>query len=298
MMTFSLVAYDPDTEEIGIVVQSKAFAVGGLVPHVKAGVGAVATQSLVNVSLGPTGLELMEEGKSPEEILAEFEQLDPSLQVRQLGLFSVNHGPLSFTGTGCIDWAGGMTGADFACQGNILTGSEVIEALATTFEDSDGPLALRMVEAMLAAEHAGGDARGSQSAAIIIEQPNHGRANYGHRKIDLRVEDHAQPLEELYRLVTIQLLNYTIQEVSQQFVTEPEAAIERLEAAIGGKIDHPYDEAWLSLAELYFQYDQLDEAKRCINNCITIHPGMAKIIRIYPDLGSALTKDFVEEVLP
>lgn len=295
-MTFSIVAFDSNTGEIGIAVHSKVFSVGGMVSWVKADVGAVATQSLVNVSLGPLGLELLEEGRSPEQVLEHFKEIDEGIDLRQLGILSVKHGVLSFTGEKCIAWAGGRTGNNYTCQGNILTSSEVIDAMADTFENSEGTLAERLVNALIAAEEKGGDARGSQSAAIIVEQKGKGRAGYGDRKLELRVDDHENPIAELKRLVGINLLYDKIQQSAILAGKDLDSAITIMEDALGERTDRVTDESWLALASLYFRAEKMDKARDSLKKCLQIHPGMLNIIKEYPKLGMGFNDEFINSL--
>jgi len=204
--TFSLVARDPATGDLGIAVASKFLAVGYIVPWAKAGVGAVATQSYANPDFGSKGLALMEAGAGPEDILAVFARSDPNLAKRQFGYVLANGESLSYTGQECHAWAGGRWGANYAAQGNLLTGPEVVETLEQTFLGrSDLPFPERLLEALLSADRAGGDRRGRQSAALLVVGEGKG---YGgmERWIDLRVDDHPDPVPELQRLLGIHRL--------------------------------------------------------------------------------------------
>lgn len=204
--TFSLVAKDPHSSDLGIAVASKFLAVGFVVPWAKAGVGAVATQSYVNPDFGPKGLALMQSGASPEDILNVFHRSDPELATRQFGLVTASGESLSYTGQKCHAWAGGKSGPNYAAQGNLLTGPEVVEALEQTFLTRDDlPFPQRLLEALNQADQAGGDARGRQSAALLVVGQGKG---YGgmERWVDLRVDDHPHPVPELRRLLGIHRL--------------------------------------------------------------------------------------------
>jgi uncharacterized Ntn-hydrolase superfamily protein len=195
------VAYDPDKKEWGIAVASRVLAVGAVVPWAKAGAGAVATQSYANTTYGPRGLELLAEGKSAEEVIKLLTDADDRKAVRQVGIVDAKGEAATFTGEKCLAWAGGKTGKHYTCQGNILTGPEVVEAMAKAFEESKGPLAWRLVTALEAGEKAGGDKRGKQSAAVYVVREKGGYGGYNDRAVDLRVDDHEKPVEELARIL-------------------------------------------------------------------------------------------------
>ena len=201
--TFSIVAIDPATGELGVAVASKFLAVGAVVPWARAGVGAVATQSYANVSYGPIGLELMAAGQSAGETLARLLADDPDQELRQVGVVDARGQAATFTGEGCHAWAGGRTGPGYAVQGNILTGPEVVDAMARAFETAEGPLAARLLAALAAGDAAGGDRRGKQSAALLVVKERGGYGGYTDRFIDLRVDDHPEPVAELQRLYGI-----------------------------------------------------------------------------------------------
>lgn len=206
--TFSIAALDPVTGELGVAVASKFLAVGALVPWAKAGVGAIATQSWVNVSYGRRGLELMAEGKTAQETLAILTESDELKASRQVGMIDAKGGSATFTGSDCFEWAGGIAGENFACQGNILTDENVVKAMAETFQRAEGDLAERLVKALLAGEAAGGDSRGKQAAALLVVKDNGGYGGYDDRYIDLRVDDHPSPGKELERLLNLHALYF------------------------------------------------------------------------------------------
>jgi uncharacterized Ntn-hydrolase superfamily protein len=203
--TFSIVASDPATGEVGVAVQSKYFSVGAVVPWAKAGVGAVATQAAGIAGYGPRVLALLEEGLAPAESLERALADDPGRETRQLGVVNAAGVAASFTGTDCNDWAGHETGPGYAVQGNILAGEDVVGEMARAFRETEGELAERLVAALEAGQAAGGDRRGQQSAAVIVERAGAGAGRrLGLDRIcDLRVEDHERPIEELRRLLSI-----------------------------------------------------------------------------------------------
>ncbi|SLL06539.1 Family of uncharacterised function (DUF1028) [Mycobacteroides abscessus subsp. abscessus] len=207
-MTFSIVGYDPQEKEWGIAVQSKFLGVGAVVPWAKAGVGAVATQSYANTSFGPEGLRLMEEGKSAEEALHALLDKDPGREQRQVGFVDAKGNAATYTGKECYDWAGGVTGPYFAAQGNILVDENTVKAMAESFQKTEGSLAARLLTALQAGQNAGGDSRGQQSAALLVVKDRGGYGGFNDRYIDLRVEDHEEPIKELTRIYQLQQLYF------------------------------------------------------------------------------------------
>ncbi len=201
--TFSIVAYDSVTQEIGVAVQSRAFSVGSAVAWAEAGVGAIATQALTNESFGPRGLELLRAGLTSQQVLEILLETDPGGEDRQVGVIDGKGRPVNFTGSKCLSWAGGKTGVNYACQGNILASEKVIEHMANAFETTQGELADRLLAALVAAQAAGGDKRGMQSAALLVVRPSEQFPEYRYRYIDLRVEDNPDPINELIRLYKI-----------------------------------------------------------------------------------------------
>lgn len=199
--TFSIVAFDPATGSLGVAVQSKFLAVGAVVPWARAGVGAVATQALANTRFGPRGLELLEQGLSPDEVGRRLLAEDEGREDRQFGIVDAHGRSFAFTGSRCFQWAGHVTGPGFAAQGNILAGPAVVEAMAEAFQATTGDLAARLVAALHAGQRAGGDRRGRQSAAILIVRERGGYGGFNDRYMDLRVDDHPDPIGELERLV-------------------------------------------------------------------------------------------------
>jgi uncharacterized Ntn-hydrolase superfamily protein len=203
--TFSIVAYDPDAQEWGVAVASKYLAVGAVVPWAKAGVGAVATQASVNIAHGASGLELLAKGMSAEEVLKTLGEGDKLWQIRQVGVVDAKGQAAGFTGKKCIAHAGNKSGKNYTCQGNILAGEAVIDDMAKAFEETKGKLAWRLMAAMEAADKAGGDKRGKQSAAILVVRDKAGPNGISDRYIDLRVDDHKDPIPELARILALRI---------------------------------------------------------------------------------------------
>jgi uncharacterized Ntn-hydrolase superfamily protein len=205
--TFSICAYDPDTGELGVAVASRFFAVGNVVPWAKAGVGALATQSFANTSFGWRGLDLLEESKSPQEALDILLKDDNEPTRRQIGIVAADGSSVTYTGEECLKWAGGRSGKNYACQGNILAGEAVVTDMEKTFLSTDGTLAERLYAALVAGDKAGGDARGKQSAALLVVKDKGGYGGYTDRYIDIRVDDSKEPFKELGRLLDIAMVN-------------------------------------------------------------------------------------------
>jgi uncharacterized Ntn-hydrolase superfamily protein len=199
-VTFSIVAFDPANGDLGVAVASKFPCVGAVVPWAKAGVGAVATQAWANTAFGPDGLRHMRDGLPAADALDAVLAADDGREDRQSGFVDTRGNAATFTGTKCMDWAGGINGEHFAAQGNILMGEDVVRDLAEAFQATDGDLCDRLLAAVLAGDAAGGDRRGRQSAALLVVRAGGGYEGRNDRYIDLRVDDHADAPAELARL--------------------------------------------------------------------------------------------------
>src|SRR5438876_5574792 len=198
--TYSIAACDLDAGQWGVATQSKFLAVGAVVPWAEPHVGAIATQAYANPRYGPEGLSLLRAGLPAEEVVARLTAADDGRDQRQLGIVDREGRSASFTGAECLDWAGGRTGPCYAAQGNILVSAETVDAIAETFEGSSGPLAERLLDCLDAAQAAGGDRRGQQSAALLVVERDGGYAGLSDDIVDLRVDEHPRPLEELRRI--------------------------------------------------------------------------------------------------
>ena len=210
-MTFSIVAWDPEPEsgpEWGIAVASKFLAVGSVVPFAEIGSGAGATQALANLTYAPEGLAKLRAGGDAETVVRELTEADDDAAQRQLGIVDASGGAAGFTGTECFDWAGDIQGDGFTCQGNILAGSQVVEDMKRAFESASGDLAGRLLAALTAGDAAGGDKRGRQSAALLVIRKGAGYGGGSDIAVDLRVDDHPAPVDELTRLLDLQRLLY------------------------------------------------------------------------------------------
>jgi len=244
--TFSIVAYDPTKQEWGVAVASKFLAAGSLVSWAEAGAGAVATQSYAKVGFGPDGLAMMREGKSASETLATLLANDDKPQNRQVGIVDANGGAVAHTGSGCHDWAGHKIGEGFTCQGNILTGVETVNAMHDAFLGTKGELADRLVAALRAGESAGGDKRGKQSAAVLVVRPNGGYGGDTDRYLDLRVDDHDQPVKKLEDLVATHHLFFGVPKPEDQLKIDEQIARELQQMMVaqgymGGDVDGKWD---------------------------------------------------------
>jgi uncharacterized Ntn-hydrolase superfamily protein len=205
--TYSIAACDLGAGQWGVATQSKFLAVGSVVTWAEPGAGAVATQAYANPRYGPDGLALLRGGASAEDVVARLTAADDGREQRQLGVVDARGGSASFTGSQCMDWAGGLTGPCFAAQGNILVGEATVAALAATFTATAGrPLAERLLECLASAQAAGGDRRGQQSAALLVVERDGGYAGLSDVLVDLRVDDHVEPVAELARIFGIHSL--------------------------------------------------------------------------------------------
>ena len=198
--TYSIVACDLERGQWGVATQSKFLAVGAIVPWAEPQAGAIATQSYANPRYGPDGLALLRQGLSADDVVSRLTEADDGRDQRQVGVVDAAGRTATFTGDACHEWAGGRTGPGYAAQGNLLVSGETVEALAESFESSAGSLAERLLDALTAAQTAGGDKRGQQSAALIVVERDGGYAGLSDVLVDLRVDDHETPIEELRRL--------------------------------------------------------------------------------------------------
>jgi uncharacterized Ntn-hydrolase superfamily protein len=246
-MTFSIVALDAATGDLGVAVASKFPCVGAVVPWARAGVGAVATQSWANTDFGPDGLGLMRGGLPADAALDAVLEPDADREERQVGFVDARGGAASFTGANCMDWAGGRTGDGFAVQGNILASGDVVAALAETYAGTEGDLCDRLLAALLAGDAAGGDRRGKQSAALLVVREAGGYERRNDRYIDLRVDDHPDAPTELARLFTVWDTTMLVRtdeplEATPDLVGELQrrlAAVGAFDAAQTGALDDP-----------------------------------------------------------
>lgn len=210
-MTFSIVAHDPESvagPEWGVAVASKFLAVGAAVPWARAGLGAIATQAMANLAYPNDAFALLESGTSAQDVVNELTAADAERAHRQVGVVDPAGRAATFTGPQCFDWAGGVTGDGFCCQGNILAGPDVVDAMKAAFESTAGDLATRLLAALTAGDEAGGDRRGRQSAAMLVVREGGGYGGGNDRVLDLRVDDHPDPTPELARIFELHRLYF------------------------------------------------------------------------------------------
>ena len=256
--TYSICACDPAAGQWGVATQSKFLAVGSIVPWAEPHVGAIATQSYANPRYGPDGLALLRNGLSAEEVVERLTSADPDRALRQLGVVDGEGRAASFTGDGCHAWAGGRTGHGYAAQGNILVSGETVDALAQTFEATAGrPLAERLLDCLDAAEAAGGDRRGRQSAALLVVERDGGYAGLTDTLVDLRVDDDPDPLAELRRLYGLHdaIFGKTPREDWLAVDAELRAELDRLLERVG----HPTLASWAGVENLEERVDGEEE---------------------------------------
>jgi uncharacterized Ntn-hydrolase superfamily protein len=287
--TFSIVAADPKTGEVGVAVASRFFAVGTVVPHARAGVGAVATQSYANTNFGKHGLSLLSHGNPPEKVLEVLLANDKDRSKRQVGLVSASGASASYTGTGCNAWAGGRSGPNYAVQGNILTGEVVVAAMEKAFLSTVGrPLGVRLYSAIEAGDAAGGDSRGKQSAALLVCRLEGGYGGFTDRAIDIRVDDHPQPIRELGRLLDIGLVNDVWNRGWTAFTKEQyEEALRWQEIAAKSAESQPevLPEVLYDLAVIRLANGDRSGARSILARAVTLNPKLAEPAKVDEDLA-------------
>ncbi|MFN2544160.1 MAG: DUF1028 domain-containing protein [Actinomycetota bacterium] len=257
-MTFSIVASDPGAGEVGVAVQSKFLACASVVSWARGGVGAVATQAFAEVTYGPRGLDLLEQGLDPGEVIDRLVADDDLRQQRQVGVVDARGRSASFTGTECFEHAASMPGDGFSCQGNILASDRVVPAMAEAFRATARmPLGERLIEALRAGQREGGDRRGQEGAGLYVAKPGGGYGGNHDRYIDLRVDHHDEPIEELARLLELHHLYFQRPEESDLLSVDPDledeirSHLERLGKHEGGDL-------WKDLQE-YMGWENLEE---------------------------------------
>ena len=273
--TFSIIARDPASGELGMAVQSKTLAVGSRTITIKGGVAVIAHQSSSNPMYGALGLELLATGMSPQQALDMMIRGDEGRDSRQVAIVDASGRTAAWTGTGASDWKGHRCGTNYCAQGNILTGEDVVAALARTYESSTGSLAERLLAAMDAAQNAGGDTRGTQSAAMVIAKPLAGPAGFGDRVLDLRVDDSRAPLTELRRLLNMFQARSLVSEANARL---RERALEAAStAALAARTKSPeFDEAWVAWAATELAAGRMPSALEGVRKAIELNPANAR----------------------
>jgi len=262
--TFSIVAHDPAEQAWGVAVASKFLAVGSVVGWARAGVGAVATQAFAKVPFGPDGLDLMAQGINAQETLDRLLQDDPDRAHRQVGCVDAQGRAAAFTGEECFEWAGHRVGDGYTCQGNILTGPETLAAMATAFEETSGELAARLIAALQAGDRAGGDRRGKQSAALLVVKPGGGYGGDNDRYLDLRVDDHPDPIARLLELLKLHHLYFGVTPpadllpIDAALATELQTVLARL-GYYHGPVNGAWDDASIEAFWSFVGTENLEE---------------------------------------
>jgi len=264
--TFSIVGYDPEKKEWGVAVQSKFLAVGAVVPWAEANVGAIATQALANLDYGEEGLILLKKGFSPKEVINKLRQNDENDQSRQVGIVDADGNSASFTGDDCYDWAGGISGKNFTCQGNILVGEATVKAMAETFKNTKDDLATRLISALKAGHKAGGDKRGRQSAALLVVREKASYGGYNDKYIDLRVDDHETPIEKLHDLLKTFYLYFGDKKAEEVKLTENIIIrVKKLLKDIDlfeGEVNPNYNDSFQKSLEVFYHQENFEEREQ------------------------------------
>lgn len=286
--TFSIVAADPASGEVGVAVASRFFAVGTVVPFAKAGVGAVATQSFANTTYGPRGLELLERGVAADEVVKILTRGDDGRDQRQLGVISASGVAATYSGAKCNAWAGGRSGPNYAVQGNILAGEAVVISMERAFLESKGKtLAERLYAAIVAGDAAGGDARGRQSMALLVARAKGGYGGFTDRAIDLRVDDHADPIVEMGRLLGIGLVNDLWNRGWTAFTEkrfEEARGFQERAATAAEKQQAVLPEVLYDLAVIRLAAGDRENAKKALDRALALNPKLKAQADKDPDL--------------
>jgi uncharacterized Ntn-hydrolase superfamily protein len=282
--TYSIVAYDKATGELGVAVQSHWFSVGSVVPWAEAGVGAVATQSFVEPSYGPLGLDLMRAGKSADEALAGLLKADKNESVRQVAMVDARGKAVAHTGASCIAEAGHFVGDGFSCQANMMLNPTVWAAMAKAYQTTKGELADRLIAALEAAEKEGGDIRGKQAAALIVVKGKSSGAWWKDRIYDLRIEDHAAPVPELKRLLKIAKA-YNHMNLGDEAMTANKVAEAVREYTMGMEIYSENPEMIFWPAVTLASMGKVEESLPLFKKVFAMDPNWALLLRRLPKAG-------------
>ena len=277
LATYSIIARDPGTGELGMGVQSKAFAAGNRAMHAKGGVAVIAHQASANPMYGAIGIDLIERGYSPQEALDMMVASDEGRDRRQVAILDIQGRSAAWSGSGANDWKGHRCGRDYCAQGNILVGPEVVDAIAASFESSSGPLAERLMDALDAAQAAGGDARGKQSGAILVVAPRAGSGGFSDRVVDIRVDDHPLPLEELRRVLDLFRSGEMIRTANASLAAGN--LEEALATATAARDKSPgNDNAWVAVAAVQARMGNRGDALLSLHQAVELNPGRRRTL--------------------
>jgi uncharacterized Ntn-hydrolase superfamily protein len=269
--TYSIITRDAATGELGLGVQSKAFAAGNRVVDARGGLGIIAHQAVSNPMYGVVGLELLEQGMSPQDALDFMVRADSGGLRRQVAILDIHGRYAAWTGPDCTDWKGHHCTSKYCVQGNTLAGPQVLEAMIQSIESSQGPLAERLLAALDAAQAAGGDSRGMQSAAILVVKPLAGASGFSDRAVDIRVDDNREPLPELRRLLNMVRSAELIREVT--VLISSVSFDQALDKAVAARDRSPeYDNAWIALATVYVKLNRNAEAVEALQRAVALNP--------------------------
>lgn len=294
--TFSIVAYDPGTGDLGVAVQSKFFAVGSVVPYAQANVGAIASQAFGNTTFGPRGLELLAEGLAPAEVLDRLLAADSLRERRQVGIVDAQGHAAAFTGEECMAWAGHESGENFTAQGNILVSEETVAAMARAFRQTEGILGEKLMCALEAGQAAGGDSRGMQSAAMLIVRAGGGYGGYNDRYCDLRVDDHENPIAELRRIFNIWQ--------EHALILEGYRLCDQQRYAQAFEIGERLTELFPESGEAFYHYacwrskaGQADEARAALRRAVNLDPALGPRATQDPDFEPLWEDEAFREIV-
>jgi uncharacterized Ntn-hydrolase superfamily protein len=305
-MTYSIVARDPETGALGVGVQSAYFAAGGVVPWLEAGVGAVATQSIVDIGYGPKGLDSMRAGTSASETLQRLVSEDPMEGLRQVAMIDANGDVAVHTGAGCVGHAGHRVGENVSVQANMMLHDVVPDEMIHAFERATGPLAWRILAALQAAQDAGGDARGQQAAGIVVVDGERSDEPWNHVTTNVRVDDHPEPITELRRVLTVSdAAGAMASTFPLLFAPSFDGARDELEAALEtlSDVQDVYGDGNLQptywRAMLLAKDGRIDDARALVDACVASHEGWAAFVTSVRNAGILPTDppDLVDQLL-
>lgn len=287
--TYSIVALDPKTNQIGIAVQSHWFAVGAICPWIEAGVGAITTQSIVEISYGPKGLDLLRSGSTAQETLETLLKKDSGRALRQVSIVDAKGNIAAHTGERCIAEAGHQTGAYFSVQANMMVNNSVWSEMAAAFENSPGSFPDRLVAALVAAQEAGGDIRGKQSAALLVAENIKDDTPWSHVLINLRVDDHLEPIVELQRLLKLQCV-YDLMDDGDDLITQEQSEQANSKYQRAAKLSPNIVEVQFWQAVALANSGNIDQALPIFKQVFSLNENWAILVQRLPASGM-LTED-------